>query len=143
MNKFSNTAYCYDLEPDGDGASGKSGPYKSRFIRRAHIADAPFDVTHTECNRHLDEDGEPIYVFECPTKETASALCALLNVSEALLEWAPQLLETLELGAQMRAAQNTYFRDRSKDNLIASKQLEAKFDKTTRELLARVEGESA
>jgi hypothetical protein len=40
-----------------------------------------------------------------------------------------QLEAALRLGVDMRHAQVTYFKDRSKENLIASKQAEAAFDR--------------
>lgn len=37
-------------------------------------------------------------------------------------------IELLRIGFRMRQAQNKYFKDRSRDNLIASKELEREFD---------------
>lgn len=39
------------------------------------------------------------------------------------------LLEVVRLGVEMRQAQSAYFKNRTKENLIASKQAEAAFDK--------------
>jgi hypothetical protein len=40
--------------------------------------------------------------------------------------------DLLELAIKMREAQRVYFKDRSRDNLIAAKQLEAEFDKAVK-----------
>lgn len=46
----------------------------------------------------------------------------------------------LRLGAAMRAAQRAYFADRSRDNLIASKQAEAAFDVAAKALMEAPQG---
>ena len=47
-----------------------------------------------------------------------------------------RLREALQLGVKMRAAQCTYFSDRTRNNLIASKQVEEEFDAISRAALA-------
>ena len=43
-------------------------------------------------------------------------------------------IEIVRLAIEMRAAQNAYFKLKTRDNLIASKQIEAKFDKAAADL---------
>ena len=65
---------------------------------------------------------------------------ALYSADVALIAASPELLEVARLGVEMRVAQNRYFRDRSKENLIASKQAESAFDKAAKAVLAKVDG---
>ena len=51
-----------------------------------------------------------------------------------------RLREALQLGVKMRAAQCTYFSDRTRNNLIASKQVEEEFDAISRAALAEQTG---
>lgn len=46
-----------------------------------------------------------------------------------------KLESTVRIGVDMRAKQTAYFKDRSRDNLIASKQAESAFDTAAREAL--------
>ena len=46
-----------------------------------------------------------------------------------------RLREALQQGVAMRAAQKTYFADRSRENLIASKEAERSFDAAARAAL--------
>jgi hypothetical protein len=57
-----------------------------------------------------------------------------------LIAAAPDLLEAARLGRAMRQAQAAYFKDRSRENLIASKQAEAAFDRAERVAIAKAEG---
>lgn len=45
-----------------------------------------------------------------------------------------QLLQALQLGVQMRNCQRLYFKERTRERLIESKQAEAAFDKAAAEL---------
>jgi hypothetical protein len=54
-----------------------------------------------------------------------------------LAEYQRRLVGVIEASIAVRSAQKTYFKDRSKDNLIASKQAETSLDK----LLVELEGE--
>lgn len=141
MNKFSNTVRSFDFDaPDGVW----SAPRKSCFIHRVNFADAVVDESDPASMRQIDEEtGQPRYAFECETREQATALCALLNVSEVLLEVAPQSLELARLGTQMRAAQNAFFKTRDRDALVLSVELEHRYDQAARELMNRVEGETS
>lgn len=61
----------------------------------------------------------------------------LVNIEMGLLKEAAKEIDRLHsivaLGVEMRAAQARYFKDRSKENLIASKQAETAFDKAARD----------
>ena len=46
------------------------------------------------------------------------------------------ILETLELGIQMRTAQKIYFKTRTREALLASKELEKAFDEKISDALA-------
>jgi hypothetical protein len=43
--------------------------------------------------------------------------------------------DIIKLGVEMRAAQNSYFKTRTKDALLKSKELESRFDRVAREYL--------
>ena len=64
--------------------------------------------------------------------------CALQDAAaDRIEELEAKLAKAVEFSIAARSAQKTYFKDRSKDNLIASKQAEASLDK----LLAELKGE--
>jgi hypothetical protein len=68
--------------------------------------------------------------------EAKLAKCqALMHLG--LAEYKRRLVGVIEASIAVRSAQKTYFKDRSKDNLIASKQAETSLDK----LLVDLEGE--
>ncbi|WP_276200345.1 hypothetical protein [Chelatococcus sp. XZ-Ab1] len=58
-----------------------------------------------------------------------------------LIAAAPEMYEALVAGVAMREAQAAYFLDRSRENLIASKEAERAFDKLARAALALARGE--
>ena len=68
--------------------------------------------------------------------EAKLAKCQAL-MHAGLAEYQRRLVGVIEASIAVRSAQKTYFKDRSKDNLIASKQAETSLDK----LLAELEGE--
>jgi hypothetical protein len=68
--------------------------------------------------------------------EAKLAKCEAL-MHAGLAEYKRRLVMALEASIAARSAQKTYFKDRSKDNLIASKQAETSLDK----LLVELEGE--
>lgn len=73
-------------------------------------------------------------------------LCDLRDrpVSEAhLIAAAPDMYEALKAGTEMRRAQSVYFKDRSRENLIASKEAEKRFDGLAEAALAKAEGRAA
>lgn len=67
-------------------------------------------------------------------------MSALFN-PRALTAAADDLLAAVEAGVAMRAAQARYFRDRSRDNLIASKVAERAFDQAASAAIAKARGE--
>jgi hypothetical protein len=68
--------------------------------------------------------------------EAKLAKCQAL-MHAGLAEYQRRLVGVIEASIAVRSAQKTYFKDRSKDNLIASKQAETSLDK----LLVELEGE--
>jgi len=68
--------------------------------------------------------------------EAKLAKCQAL-MHAGLAEYKRRLVGVIEASIAVRSAQKTYFKDRSKDNLIASKQAETSLDK----LLVDLEGE--
>ena len=68
--------------------------------------------------------------------EAKLAKCSAL-MHAGLAEYQRRLVGVIEASIAVRSAQKTYFKDRSKDNLIASKQAETSLDK----LLVDLEGE--
>jgi hypothetical protein len=68
--------------------------------------------------------------------EAKLAKCQAL-VHAGLAEYQRRLVGVIKASIAVRSAQKTYFKDRSKDNLIASKQAETSLDK----LLVDLEGE--
>ena len=60
--------------------------------------------------------------------------CEFKAVAYVRADLVERLHAALRLGAAMRAAQRAYFAERSRDNLIASKQAEAAFDAATQAL---------
>jgi hypothetical protein len=68
--------------------------------------------------------------------EAKLAKCEAL-MHAGLAEYQRRLVGVIEASIAARSAQKTYFKDRSKDNLIASKQAETSLDK----LLVDLEGE--
>jgi ABC-type uncharacterized transport system ATPase subunit len=68
--------------------------------------------------------------------EAKLAKCKAL-MHAGLAEYQRRLVGVIEASIAVRSAQKTYFKDRSKDNLIASKQAETSLDK----LLVDLEGE--
>jgi hypothetical protein len=66
---------------------------------------------------------------------TAASTPVQLDVEiEALKKERDDALDAVRLGRIMRQAQNAYFGNRSRENLIASKQAESAFDKAVRGL---------
>ena len=51
------------------------------------------------------------------------------NIADEAADRIEALEKALRLGVDMREKQKTYFKDRSKENLIASKQAETAFDR--------------
>ena len=78
----------------------------------------------SECQRILEQT------------EAKLAKCQAL-MHAGLAEYQRRLVGVIEASIAVRSAQKTYFKDRSKDNLIASKQAETSLDK----LLVDLEGE--
>jgi hypothetical protein len=68
--------------------------------------------------------------------EAKLAKCQAL-MHAGLAEYQRRLVGVIKASIAVRSAQKTYFKDRSKDNLIASKQAETSLDK----LLVDLEGE--
>jgi hypothetical protein len=68
--------------------------------------------------------------------EAKLAKCEAL-MHAGLAEYKRRLVGVIKASIAARSAQKTYFKDRSKDNLIASKQAETSLDK----LLVELEGE--
>lgn len=83
----------------------------------------------------VDADGRLIARVFGPTEEESRANARLIAA-------APDLLDAVRLGRAMRAAQAAYFKDRSRENLIASKQAEAAFDKAAAAVIAKAEDRS-
>lgn len=52
------------------------------------------------------------------------------------------MYEALKAGTEMRRAQSVYFKDRSRENLIASKEAEKRFDGLAEAAIAKAEGRS-
>lgn len=57
-----------------------------------------------------------------------------------LIAAAPELYEALQAGAKMRQLQKEYFKTRSKEILVASKQAEKEFDQLTTAAILKTEG---
>lgn len=53
---------------------------------------------------------------------------------------APEMLAALKAGIEMRRAQASYFKDRTRENLIASKDAEKRFDDLAKYAIAKAEG---
>jgi hypothetical protein len=86
------------------------------------------DIIKDLSNMDVSDDQ---WVYECAQK--AIHEIKRLNAENA------RLREALELGVKMRAAQCAYFSDRTRNNLIASKQVEEEFDAISRAALAEKE----
>lgn len=52
---------------------------------------------------------------------------------------APEMLAALKAGIEMRRAQASYFKDRTRENLIASKEAEKRFDDLAKYAIAKAE----
>ena len=81
---YSNTAYgiSVDTEYYGRGyVSSRSKNYRSCHVWRVGKPDQPVNESNENDNDDpfFDEDGEPLFVAHCESKEMATALCALLN----------------------------------------------------------------
>ena len=116
MSHFSNVAYAVSVDAEyyGRGYTAKrSANHRSRHVWRTRTPDAPVDESNDDCNNDPfhDEDGEPLYVAECETREMATALTATLNAAPALLEVAPALLQTLECLLRIAQARNVTYDD--------------------------------
>lgn len=138
---YSNTGHSRDGEPGyyGTGMVDCSSTGPSAFIFRTHAPNAVVDVTDPDCTRHIDpETGEPLYAIECETPQQASALCAILNTSPALLESALTFVALAGLGAVMRAAQTRALDTMTPEDVQQSLDLEAQYDRLCAELLDRI-----
>ena len=92
-----------------------------------------------DLNAAADFDGDLLCraaLQEIEKLEAKLAKCEAL-MHAGLAEYQRRLVGVIEASIAVRSAQKTYFKDRSKDNLIISKQAEARLDK----LLVELEGE--
>lgn len=65
------------------------------------------------------------------------------DANARLIAAAPDMYEALKAGTEMRRAQSVYFKDRSRENLIASKEAEKRFDRLAEAAIAKAEGRAA
>ena len=94
-----------------------------------------------ECEECGTSDFEAYRVYSTTTH---GGICIVLTGDKQkhdarLITAAPDFYEVATLGQQMRNAQRLYFKSRSREHLIESKEIEAAFDKAVEAVLKKME----
>jgi hypothetical protein len=106
------------------GGSGMSDDLKKRLLDWEMWDEGDINDAREEAHAYIEK------------LEAKLAKCQAL-MHAGLAEYQRRLVVVIKASIAVRSAQKTYFKDRSKDNLIASKQAETSLDK----LLVELEGE--